>query len=68
MTSSFLQVILSLIAGVAVIILLTTKYRVHAFFALMLACFVTGLGVQLPAQNLLNIMKDGFGTSCVRSD
>ena len=40
MTGSFLQVLLFLIAGIAVIILLTARYRVHAFFALLIACFL----------------------------
>jgi GntP family gluconate:H+ symporter len=44
-----------------VIILLTTKYRVHAFFALILACFVTGLGIQLPLTDVIATIKDGFG-------
>ena len=61
MTGSLLQVVLSLIAGIALIILLTTKYRVHAFFALLLACFVVGIGVQMPAANIISLIKDGFG-------
>jgi H+/gluconate symporter-like permease len=47
MATSFVQVLFFLAAGIAVIILLTAKYRVHAFFALLIACFVVGLGVQL---------------------
>jgi gluconate:H+ symporter, GntP family len=61
MTVSFLQALIFLLAGIAMIILLTAKYRVHAFFALILACFITGLGVQLPLPDLLNTIKDGFG-------
>lgn len=59
---SFIQSILFLIIGIAVIILLTAKYHVHAFFALMIACFVTGLGVQMHVADILNAMKDGFGS------
>ena len=61
MTVSFVQELLALFAGIALIILLTTRYRVHAFFALLIACFVTGIGVQLPLANLLGVVKDGFG-------
>src|SRR5580765_3295916 len=61
MAVSFYQVLISLIAGIVVIILLTTKYRVHAFFALILACFVTGLGIQLPLPDIITTIKDGFG-------
>ena len=61
MTSSFIQVLLCLLAAIAVIILLTAKYRVHPFFALLIACFLVGLGVQMPFLTILNSIKDGFG-------
>lgn len=61
MTTSFPQVLLALAAGIGLIVLLTVKFRVHAFFALFLACFVVGLGVQLPFADIINTMKDGFG-------
>jgi GntP family gluconate:H+ symporter len=62
MHASLSQSIISLLLGIGVIILLTAKFRVHAFFALMIACFVTGLGVQMPAADILTAMKDGFGS------
>jgi gluconate:H+ symporter, GntP family len=61
MNVSFLQVILFLIAGIASIILLTVKFRVHPFFALLIACFVTGLGVEIPPADILVFIKNGFG-------
>jgi gluconate:H+ symporter, GntP family len=61
MNASFLQVILFLIAGIASIILLTVRFKVHPFFALLIACFVTGLGVQLPFSEILTLVKNGFG-------
>ena len=61
MTSSVIQTLFFLIAGIAVIILLTTRYRVHAFFALLVACFIVGLGVQLPFGVVLTAIKEGFG-------
>ncbi|HET9824452.1 MAG TPA: GntP family permease [Chitinophagaceae bacterium] len=61
MTTPFLQLLLFLLVGIAVIILLTAKYRVHAFFALLIACFVVGVGVQLPAAIVLASIKEGFG-------
>ena len=61
MTVSFLQVLCSLIAGIVLIILLTAKFKVHAFFALLLACFVTGLGVQMPVAEIITVIKSGFG-------
>ena len=58
---SFLQIITCLLIGIGVIVLLTAKYRVHAFFALLIAAFVVGLGVQLPLQEVVTAVKDGFG-------
>jgi hypothetical protein len=59
-TASLLQVVISLIAGIGLIILLTTKYRVHAFFALLLACSVVGLGVQMPVGYIISVVKRWF--------
>lgn len=61
MTGSFLYILLCLLAGIAVIILLTAKYRIHAFFALLIACFVVGLSVRLPINEVITAAKDGFG-------
>ncbi len=61
MTSSFSYILICLFAGIALIVLLTAKFRVHAFFALILACFVVGLGVGLPVNEVINVTKDGFG-------
>lgn len=56
-----LQVILFLIAGIISIIILTVKWKVHPFFALLIACFVTGIGLQLPVGEILILIKSGFG-------
>src|SRR5688572_1930531 len=61
MTSSLPQVIIALLAGIGLIIFFTTKLKVHAFFALILASFVVGLGVQLPALQIVGLVKEGFG-------
>ena len=61
MTASLLQVLLSLAAGIVIIILLTTKFNVNAFFVLLIACFIVGLGVQMQFVNIINSMKEGFG-------
>lgn len=61
MSTSFLYVLGCLLVGIAVIVLLTAKLRVHAFFALLLASFIVGLGVQLPLQDVVTTVKDGFG-------
>lgn len=56
-----LRVLLCLFAGIAIIVILTAKYRVHAFFALIVACFLVGLGVGMPLYTVLTSIKDGFG-------
>src|SRR5215510_10559351 len=61
MNPSLLQVIISMLAGVGVIILLTTKFKLPAFFSITIACVVTGLGVQMSMPDLLNTAKTGFG-------
>jgi gluconate:H+ symporter, GntP family len=61
MTTSFVQSFFFLLIGIAAIILFTARYRIHAFFALMIACFIVGLGVQLSFSSILTAVKDGFG-------
>lgn len=53
--------LIALSIGVLAIILLTTRYAVHPFFALLAACFIVGMGIGLPAAEVLTISKDGFG-------
>jgi GntP family gluconate:H+ symporter len=61
MAAPFWQVILFLLTGIVVIILLTTRFRVHAFFALLIASFIVGIGLQMPVTQILTITKQGFG-------
>jgi len=61
MTASFAQVMIFLVMGIGIIILLTAVFRIHAFFALLIACFVVGLGVQMPVANIITVTKQGFG-------
>ncbi len=61
MSNSFSYVLICLCAGIAVIVLLTSKYKVHPFFALILSGFLVGLTVGLPLQSVITFMKDGFG-------
>ncbi|MDB4900916.1 MAG: GntP family permease [Mucilaginibacter sp.] len=61
MTHSFPYILTFLIAGIALIVLLTTKYKVPAFFALLCACLLVGLGIQLPLRDVISTIKDGFG-------
>ena len=61
MTTSFVQSSFFLLAGIAFIVLLTAKYHIHAFYALLIACFIVGVGVQIPFASILIAMKEGFG-------
>ena len=61
MTNSLYITLSLLIVSILVIIVLTVRYRIHAFFALCAACAVMGLGAGLPAETVINTMKEGFG-------
>ncbi|HUP10612.1 MAG TPA: GntP family permease [Niastella sp.] len=61
MTASFAQVMIVLGLGIGIIIMLTAVFRIHAFFALLIACFIVGLGVQMPVAAIINVTKQGFG-------
>lgn len=61
MNHSFPYIIAFLIAGIVLIVVLTTKYKIPAFFALFFACLLVGLGIGLPLANIITVIKDGFG-------
>lgn len=61
METSLLSVTVFLLIGILIIVLLTTRYKVHAFFALVIAAATVGLGVGIPVLQTLTIMKEGFG-------
>jgi len=61
MTDSFLYLLPCLLAGIALIVLLTTKFKVPAFFALLLSGILVGLSVQMPFGLMIGTLKDGFG-------
>ena len=61
MTITLTQSIIALLLGIMLIVVLTTKYKVHAFFALVLACLVVGLGLNMSLGEVLTTTKTGFG-------
>ncbi|HEY4325807.1 MAG TPA: GntP family permease [Mucilaginibacter sp.] len=61
MINSFPYILAFLITGVALIVILTTHFKVPAFFALLLTCLFVGLGIQLPLGEVISTIKDGFG-------
>jgi GntP family gluconate:H+ symporter len=58
---SLIQSISGLLAGVGLIVLLTARFRVHAFFALLLGAILTGCILQLPFSTILTAVKTGMG-------
>ena len=61
MTHSLAYILTLLVAGIALIVILSTRYKVPAFFSLFLACMLVGLGAGMPVDNVLGTVKDGFG-------
>jgi GntP family gluconate:H+ symporter len=50
-----------LFLGIACIVLLTARLKLHPFFALLIASMVVGLGVGFSMNEVLTLMKEGFG-------
>jgi GntP family gluconate:H+ symporter len=61
MTNSLAYILTLLMAGITLIVILTTKFKVPAFFALFVACLVVGLGIKLSLIEVVSVIKDGFG-------
>jgi len=59
MIHSFYFLLSLLLTGIAIIVYLTTRLKVHPFFALALVAILLGLAAQLP--ETLDLMKEGFG-------
>lgn len=62
MAASLVYLLTVLLIRIALIVLLTAKFRTHAFFALVIASFVVGVGAGLPVTEVITLVKDGFGT------
>lgn len=60
-TIPLIQSMLGLLAGIALIVLLTARFRVHAFFALLLASVLTGCILELPVTTIIGSIKTGIG-------
>jgi len=61
MTHSLAYILTLLVAGIALIVILSTRYKVPAFFSLFLACMLVGLGAGMPVADVLGTVKDGCG-------
>ncbi len=63
MSPSLPHILIAMLAGITAIIVLTTRFRLPAFFAMLIACLVTGFGVQLSVPELITTSKTGFGNT-----
>lgn len=61
MTNSLAYILVLLVFSIALIVILSTRYKVPAFFSLFLACLVVGLGIRLPIIDVITTVKEGFG-------
>lgn len=55
--------LLVLLAAIVLIVLLILKARVHAFLALMAACFVVGVGSGMPLAEIAGSFEKGVGNT-----
>lgn len=55
------QVFIALISGVGAIVFLTVFVKLHPFFALLIACIITGLLAGIPFPEMVTLMKAGMG-------
>ncbi len=56
-----LQFLVFLVIGVGLIFFLSIRFRIPAFYSLLLACLLVGFGLEMPAAGIIQSMKDGFG-------
>ncbi|MDP4262983.1 MAG: GntP family permease [Bacteroidota bacterium] len=61
MNPSLARVIISMLAGIMLIIILTTRWRLAVFFSMLIACLATGMGVSMPLPEIISTAKTGFG-------
>lgn len=55
------SLLLLILASIILIILLTAKFKLHPFLALIAACFFLGVTVRMPLPDIVKSMEKGFG-------
>ncbi len=55
------SLLLLILASIVLIILLTAKFKLHPFLALIVACFFLGVTVRMPLPDIVKSMEKGFG-------
>lgn len=63
MEASGAQMIFGLVLGVAILIFLVLKTKIHAFLALIIAASITGLVGGMSAPDVVNAITAGFGST-----
>ncbi len=63
MEASGAQMIFGLVLGVAILIFLVLKTKIHAFLALIIAASITGLVRGMSAPDVINAITAGFGST-----
>lgn len=57
------QMIFGLVIGISLLIFLILKTKIHAFLALIISAATTGLIGGMPANDVLDAISDGFGST-----
>lgn len=55
------QLLAATILGIALLLLLVTRFKINAFISLLIASIFVGLGAGMPATDVLNSMQEGMG-------
>ncbi|GAO42572.1 GntP family permease [Flavihumibacter petaseus] len=61
MEVSLWRILLCLSVAILIMVVLTARYRLHPFFALLICSFVMGTGLGMPVETIIATVKDGFG-------
>ena len=56
-----LQLILATLTGIALLLLMVTRFKINAFIALMLSSIFVGLAAGMPGSAVINSMQQGMG-------
>lgn len=57
------QLFISVLVGIAILLVLILKVRLHAFLALLICSIVVGLGAGMPASDIIATMQEGMGST-----
>lgn len=58
-----IQLLSATILGIALLLLLVTRFKINAFIALLITSIFVGLGAGMPAGDVLNSMQEGMGST-----